>query len=112
MASPRSVAGDFPTPRTGAAPFPLLQRQPAPVEAAAVELVAELLQRALRVGLEDVRDDGDLAVVVERQVDVRVRDEIDGDAVARRAADCQADRAAGRARGEQPERRREDRTWA
>src|SRR5213082_930545 len=109
MASPRSGSGDLPTTRTRVACFPLLQGQPAPVEAAAVELVAELLERPLDVRLEDVRDDGDLPVVVERHVDVGVRDEVHGDAVADGAADGQTDGARGAARREQPEGGREDR---
>src|SRR5439155_8467418 len=47
-----------------------LERQAPGVERARVELTAELFERALGVGAEDVLDDADLGVVVERQVDV------------------------------------------
>src|SRR5712691_10282443 len=52
-------------------------------------------------------DDADLGVVVEREIDVLVRDQVDRGALAGRAADGEAERAV--AGGEQEERGREDR---
>jgi hypothetical protein len=55
----------------------LFEREPADFELSGVELRREFLDEARRVGLEDVLDDPDLRVVVKRQIDVLLRDEID-----------------------------------
>ena len=47
-----------------------MQIESAGVEARGVELRGELLDRPLCIRAEDVLDDADLAVVVERQVEV------------------------------------------
>jgi hypothetical protein len=67
----------------------LIQVQSALVEAGGMELCVELLERVERVGGEDVIDDADPIVVRERDVDVRVRDEVDRERVAGRAPDRQ-----------------------
>ena len=59
-----------------------------------VELGAELLDGAECIAFEDVLDDADLRVVVERQVDVLARDEVHRDRRADRAAHGDAERAA------------------
>ena len=76
------------------------------MKAARVEIVPELLEHPLRVDGEHVRNDADLGVVVEREVDVLVRDEVDRDAAACRATHGQAEGAV--ARSQQEERGRED----
>src|SRR5438270_4355568 len=82
-----------------------LQAQTAGVEGRGPELGPKLLHCRLRVPGEDVLDDADLAVVVERQIDVLVADEIDRRAFADRAVDGEPDPAV--AGGEQEEGRRE-----
>ena len=67
----------------------------------------ELLDRVERVGGEHVIDDPDPLVVRERQVDVRVRDEVDRERVAGRAADGEPEPALAGRYGD--EGRREDR---
>ena len=66
-------------------------------------------RRVERVGGEDMIDDSDPLVVREREIDVRVRDEVDRQRVAGRAADRQARASALRAR---PRRRRTGRSAA
>src|SRR5690348_8889670 len=75
------------------------------VEGRGPELGPELLHCRFRVPGEDVLDDADLAIVVERHVDVLVADEIDRRALAHRAVDGEPEPAG--ARREQEERRRE-----
>src|SRR5207244_12741915 len=71
---------------------PRLQVDAPRVEAGRVELCPELLDRAGHVLGEQVLDDPDLDVVVPRDVDVLVRDEIHGCSLAGRAPDGEADR--------------------
>src|SRR2546427_1550731 len=80
-----------------------LKSQAARVEAPRPQLCAKLLDRPLRVRREDVLDDPDLGIVVEREVDVLGRDEIDGDPLTDWATDCDADRAGRASRREQEE---------
>src|SRR6266851_2910808 len=80
-----------------------LQGQAASVEAPRPQLRAKLLDRAFRIRREEVLDDPDLGIVVERQVDVLGREEVDGDPLADRAADSDADRAGPASRREQEE---------
>jgi len=72
-----------------------------------IELLAELVEGLFEVFGEEVLDDADLDVVVPRHVDVKVRDNVDGCPLARRAAHRQTERPV--TRREQEERRREDR---
>src|SRR5206468_12681388 len=76
-------------------------------EARGVELARELLDRQARVARENVLHDADVRIVVERQVDVRLRDEVYGQPLAGRAADGDADGSV--ARSEQRERGGKDR---
>src|SRR5262245_23725347 len=92
------------TGRTARPRVRLLQGEAARVETGRVELRLEVLHGPRGVVGEDVRDDADLAVVVPREVDVRVRDEVDRDLVAGRAAHGEAERAV--ARGKDAERGR------
>ena len=58
-----------------------------------MELGAELLERRRRRLGEHVVDDADVLVVPERQVDMRLRDEVHRERAAGRAADGEAERA-------------------
>src|SRR5262245_9972185 len=80
------------------------------VERAGVQLGAELRKRGLPIAGEDVLDDVDPAVVVERHVYVPVRDEIHRRARARRAFDREADPVLPRP--ERAKRARKDRARA
>src|SRR5919197_564197 len=84
-----------------------LEVEAARVEAARIELLPKLLERPGDVVAEQMLDDAHLPVVVERQVDVVVRDEVHGHAGARRAVHGEAERAV--TRGKQEELRREHR---
>src|SRR5579864_5430181 len=82
------------------------QRQAAGVERRRPELRPELLDRRLEIPCEDVLDHPDLAIVVEREVDVLVADEVDRRPGARRAVHGDPDPAvAGR---QEEERGREN----
>src|SRR5918999_3553437 len=94
--------------RSDAKESPLFEEEPARIEGRRPELAAELRERGGRVVGEHVFDHPHLAVVVEGHVHVRVRDEVHGRALARRAADCQPEPT--RAGGEQEEGRGKDRT--
>src|SRR6266566_1929879 len=91
-----------------AAPSPRLESQAASVERGGVELGAELVERPGDVVVEDVLDDSHLGVVVKRQVDVLMGDEVDRRALAGRATNGEPERAVPGS--EQEERRRKD--WA
>src|SRR6478752_9065619 len=84
----------------------LLQSQTPRVERGRPELRLELLEGCEGVRSEHVFHHPDLAVVVEREVDVRLRDEVERQPPAARAADGEADRSVGRR--EKGERGRED----
>jgi hypothetical protein len=58
------------------------------VERARIELLPEGDDAIFAISLEDVLDHLDVAVVVEREIHVRAADEVDGRALADRAADC------------------------
>src|SRR4029077_14462917 len=79
----------------------LLEREPADVERRRPELGAELVERGDRVRGEHVFHHPDLAVVVERDVDVRRRDEVERQPTAARTAHGETNRPVGR--GEQCE---------
>src|ERR1700736_317511 len=92
-------------------PERLFQRQPARVKAGRVELRGELLDRSPRVDLEHVFDDADLGVVVERHVEMVLRDEVDRGLGTTRTANGEPDRVAlVPRRREQEERGRKDRS--
>src|SRR5829696_2532852 len=87
----------------------LIQMQPLLVETGRMELGVEGLDGAERVVGEDVVHHADAAVVRERQVDVRLRDEIDRERRAGRAAHGETDPWFTRRDGD--EGRGEDRPW-
>src|SRR5579884_3067874 len=86
-----------------------VEPQPPRVERPRPELLAELVERRRRVAAEQVLHHPHLAVVHERHVDVRPRDEVHRHPPARRAAHGDADAVAVGRRREQLERRRVDR---
>src|SRR4051794_3089024 len=87
----------------------LVQLEPARIEAARRELRGKCLDRCLAILGEDVLDDADLPVVVEREIEVRRRDEVDRRARTGRAAD--GDRDVRPRGGKQRERRRIRLAW-
>ena len=86
----------------------LLEREPAHVERRRPELRPELVERGERVLGEQMFHHPYLAVVVERNVDVRMRDEVERQPATARTAHREPHRTVGRR--EQREGRREHRT--
>src|SRR5580765_1835883 len=91
-----SLVGARVVPGSGKKTTSYLEAQAAGVERGGIELGAEILERTGEVVAEDMLDHPDLRVVVERQVDVLVRDEVHRRPLARRAADGEAERAVAR----------------